>query len=306
MREKQCPKCGYEAKSYEAICPFCLYEFSQVEQSKAVKEFTQELNKLEKKKKRKIDFAAFKKIGEKIPHTVDPTDEQINSLIRLYDFPGTIVDTYGFMLLARNNLVFDYNIDKSDPRDVEEKKIIHGRNEAWVAMMNRALELAKASYGNQEEFDNLLDIYEISINKLNAAKREAQSVVKLFKEQVSIFEEERYRKEKIGFFKRVTVTKEELAEKERKKDEELENKIVSLIWSFDVPNTQEDVYEFMVFAVSNINYDVLLGKDRIHSTEERQKIKRRNDAWIEKVKRIYRNSKPFLENNIEYRKIEDV
>lgn len=61
---------------------------------------------------------------------------------------------------------------------------------------------------------------------------------------------------------------------------------ISLIKSFSVPNTKEDMLEFMILASSNINLRVF---DSTQVVTESQKAL--NDAWLSKVEQVYEKAK---------------
>lgn len=61
---------------------------------------------------------------------------------------------------------------------------------------------------------------------------------------------------------------------------------VSLIRNFPVPNTKEDMLEFMIMAVSNLNMKAFDGYTSISNDE-----KELNDAWFAKITQIYEKAK---------------
>lgn len=62
---------------------------------------------------------------------------------------------------------------------------------------------------------------------------------------------------------------------------------INLIQNFSVPNTKEDMLEFMILATSNINlraYDIM----NSNTTKSEKAL---NDAWLSKIKQVYEKAK---------------
>ena len=62
---------------------------------------------------------------------------------------------------------------------------------------------------------------------------------------------------------------------------------ISLIRSFVIPNTKEDILEFIILASSNINVE-LYGESNL--TPENEVLKAVSDAWIAKFEQAYRKA----------------
>jgi len=291
LEKHKCPSCGYDAREYQAICPYCKHVFEEVKQSNSMLEFTKQLNKLESKRKGKMNYGVFDKF---IPHKADTIDDQIIALIKSYDFPNSVLDTYSFMAMASSHIIYDYEIDEDDPKDVEEKKILHAKNDAWKAMMDRALNKAKISYGDQTEYDSIKEIYDVTLSRLNRAIRDANAPVKKFKKQLEKIESERYIEEKPEKHKKRNNKDEpQLTEQQKTelKSQMIENKVLDLIRNFDVPNYPEEVLEFMRFAVSNVNFVLYYNPNAIPNRIERDRVWARNTAWMNKIEQMYQNAK---------------
>lgn len=63
---------------------------------------------------------------------------------------------------------------------------------------------------------------------------------------------------------------------------------ISLIKSFFIPNTKEDMLEFMILATSNVNMKIY---DYYANTNISKSEKEINDAWFSKVQQIYEKAK---------------
>lgn len=84
--------------------------------------------------------------------------------------------------------------------------------------------------------------------------------------------------------KRRTVKDELLRTNNLSKTDE---QIISLIRSFVIPNTKEDILEFIILASSNINVELYGGSNL---TPENEVLKAVSDAWIAKFEQAYRKA----------------
>jgi len=76
---------------------------------------------------------------------------------------------------------------------------------------------------------------------------------------------------------------------------------ISLIQSFLVPNTKEDMLEFMILATSNVNYR---SYDSTHTISKSERAI--NDAWISKIKQVYEKAKRTYGNEKDFLQIESL
>ena len=74
---------------------------------------------------------------------------------------------------------------------------------------------------------------------------------------------------------------------------------INLIRNFSVPNTKEDVFEFMILASSNI--DDSLYENNIHSTE-----KSVSNAWLAKTEQVYNKAKLSFGKEPDFAKIQHI
>ncbi|MBR4341244.1 MAG: zinc ribbon domain-containing protein [Lachnospiraceae bacterium] len=303
VQAKMCPQCGYQAKSYQAICPYCWHEFSNVSSSEAVKKLKSNIDNLERKRK-KTDFGiAVEKIGKINLQKNDNTDEKINMAIRTCDVPGKPVDTYEIICFAATNIKWSHVAGNAEIQS-DSKKVLYERNDAWRTLMDQAYGIAKSSFGDTPPFDQIDEFYKIAIAKIDKEKREVFGPVVQFKEQLADIENEKYEKEKKAIFAKKKTPQEE-QQLAAQKALEIENKTLDLIRNFHVPNTQEDVFEFMNFAVSSINVPLIYGNVSFPSAMARDRAHARNKAWIDKINQIYQNARLSFGNTEGFERIDN-
>ena len=94
------------------------------------------------------------------------------------------------------------------------------------------------------------------------------------------------------------------------KTDNTEEQILDTIRNFAVPNTKEDVFEFMILASSNINTSVISAENSheagANSEEEFNAMKARNDAWLAKLEQVYQKAKLSFGDDPDFSKIEEI
>ena len=129
----------------------------------------------------------------------------------------------------------------------------------------------------------------------------ASNAVKEFSKKMDEIEAGRKQKSLIG-----NVTQSLVITKKDDTDE----KLVNHIRNFAVPNTKEDVFEFMILASSNINTSAIEAENSsdagANSEEELNAIKARNDAWIAKVEQVYHKAKLSFGSDPDFEKIQAI
>ena len=87
-----------------------------------------------------------------------------------------------------------------------------------------------------------------------------------------------------------------------------DEQILNHIRTFNVPNTKEDVFEFMILASSNINYTALSAENAsdagANSDEEFNRMKARSEAWVAKVEQVYQKARISFGSDADFQKIE--
>ena len=78
---------------------------------------------------------------------------------------------------------------------------------------------------------------------------------------------------------------------------------ISLIRSFVIPNTKEDILEFIILASSNINVE-LYGESNL--TPENEVLKAVSDAWIAKFEQAYRKAQFSFSETPTFTQIKEV
>ena len=85
-----------------------------------------------------------------------------------------------------------------------------------------------------------------------------------------------------------------------------EEQILNLIRNFSVPNTKEDVFEFMILASSNINLSAISGEAGTNSIIDLNTIKARNDAWQAKMEQVYQKARIAFGSDADFYIIHDL
>ena len=94
------------------------------------------------------------------------------------------------------------------------------------------------------------------------------------------------------------------------KSDNTEEQILNMIRNFTVPNTKEDVFEFMILASSNINISAISAEHSsdagANSIEELNAMKARSDAWQSKMEQVYQKANIAFGSDPDFIKIRDL
>ena len=89
-----------------------------------------------------------------------------------------------------------------------------------------------------------------------------------------------------------------------------DEQVISHIRNFNVPNTKEDVAEFMVLASSNIDYTVLSAYSYMdahsNSITEFNALKAKAEAWIAKVEQVYQKASISFGDDKGFERIKEI
>ena len=78
---------------------------------------------------------------------------------------------------------------------------------------------------------------------------------------------------------------------------------ISLIRSFSIPNTKEDIFEFMILAASNIDLKLYgLGNQGVITASQRAV----SDAWLSKFEQAYEKASFSFATSPDFRVIKDI
>lgn len=90
-------------------------------------------------------------------------------------------------------------------------------------------------------------------------------------------------------------------------EEVINQKKVTLIGSFPIPNTIEEIVEFVILAAGNINVNVsklnMFGRQKMEGTPAERKI---SDAWIGKLQQAYQKAELMFSDKPSFEKIRDI
>ncbi|WP_405358271.1 zinc-ribbon domain-containing protein [Ruminococcus sp.] len=148
----KCPNCGEQLKSFDLNCPACGFEIRGISATNSVKEFAKKLEDIEshreyEKPKRFMTTSLLERISK--------TDEQKISLIRSFSVPNTIEDMLEFMILASTNI--DYSLYSKTDSSHDKSRIAVAN--AWLSKAEQVYIKAQSSYGANENFGRIQEIY---------------------------------------------------------------------------------------------------------------------------------------------------
>lgn len=80
-----------------------------------------------------------------------------------------------------------------------------------------------------------------------------------------------------------------------------DQKKIDLIKNFSVPNTKEDILEFMILATSNLDVSMYSSLD-----EPAERVKAMTEAWNAKIKQVYAKAKTIYKSDPDFAKIQEL
>lgn len=160
----KCPNCGNPVSSFVANCPFCGFEFRDINASSAVREFARKLEAIEATRVQEPVLSRF--LSNTNLSSVSKTDAQKISLIQSFSVPNTKEDILEFMILASANVSAE-SYDSANTRVSKTEKNV---SNAWLAKMNQVYEKAKQLYGHDGDFDSIQRLYDNCTGKIKKAK----------------------------------------------------------------------------------------------------------------------------------------
>lgn len=161
----KCPNCGETLRSFVRNCPTCGFELRGVKAASAVREFALKLEAIEARREYEKPRGLFSRAAnaDRIPKA----DEQKISLIQNFSVPNTKEDMLEFMILATSNL--DSSIyGQIDTNNEKARKSVA---EAWLSKIKQVYAKAKNSYGSDEDFRRIEELYRNCSDELRKQKK---------------------------------------------------------------------------------------------------------------------------------------
>ena len=130
---------------------------------------------------------------------------------------------------------------------------------------------------------------------LELREKKATSAVREFALKLEAIESHREYERPRGLFSRIATSGRITKTDEQK---------ISLIKNFSIPNTKEDILEFMILATSNI--DSRYFDSFRYSDVEREKGDAINSAWLSKIKQAYEKAKLSYGKESDFQQIQEL
>lgn len=161
----KCPNCGEVLHSFVRNCPSCGLELRATKSSSAVREFAQKLEAIEARREYEAPTGRFFS-SAKSRNRISKTDEQKTSLIQNFNIPNNKEDMLEFMILATSNVNLRV-FDSSESSTVTEKAL----SEAWISKIKQVYKKAKLSFGDEQDFLLIQNLYDSFNNEIKTVKR---------------------------------------------------------------------------------------------------------------------------------------
>lgn len=124
----------------------------------------------------------------------------------------------------------------------------------------------------------------------------ATSSVQEFAKEIAAIEASRPPKEKVKSFREIFLNDQTVID-------ETDSRIANAIQNFPIPNTKEDIMEFMILTSANINTEAF---GVVETTKEEKRKKTIADAWLSKAKQVYVKARNSYGSDPDFQQIEDL
>lgn len=160
----KCPNCGETLHSFVRNCPACGLELRGTKATSSVREFALKLEAIEARREYERPKGLFSSSANS--EWISKTDEQKINLIQSFSIPNTKEDMLEFMILASSN--WDSSLyGETDNRDKAKKALA----DAWLSKINQVYAKAKNSYGRDDDFQRIEEIYNKCTDTLSRQKK---------------------------------------------------------------------------------------------------------------------------------------
>ena len=149
----KCPNCGEVLQSFVRNCPSCGFEIRDVSVTSSIKEFAQKIEAIELHREYEKPRGIFTR--DYAPDWIPKADEQKISLIHSFYVPNTKEDMLEFMILATSNLDTSLFGLTSTTNEKARKAVA----DAWLSKIKQVYAKAKTSYGNDNDFREIDELY---------------------------------------------------------------------------------------------------------------------------------------------------
>lgn len=141
---KKCPACGAIISNYQATCPECGYEFSDVKANLSSRKLAAKLEEVRKRQKSPNSIAQGLLSGL----TVDDTSKEQSQIIETFPIPNTKADLLEFI----TSLQARAYVDVDGPVPMGEQRI----QQAYAKKLNECIAKAKINFPNDPMFKSAI------------------------------------------------------------------------------------------------------------------------------------------------------
>lgn len=166
-----CPSCGHLISALAVTCPACGYEIKQREVSHSIKELSDKLETIDKKRDSLIRGVVRSFNGNSLSEKA----EEKAQVIRSFPIPNTKNDVFELMYMAISNinakvLVNEYSTDTGmSSKDYAAQKHIVS---AWFDKMEQVYQKAKVAFGTDPDFIKMQSVYEAKKQEIEGLKHQ--------------------------------------------------------------------------------------------------------------------------------------
>ena len=166
-----CPSCGHLISVLEVTCPACGFEIKKRGVSSSIKELSDKLETIDKKRDSLIRGVVRSFNGNSLSEKA----EEKAQVIRSFPIPTTKNDVFELLYMAASNvnakvLLNEYSTDTGiSAKDYAAQKHIVS---AWNDKLEQVYQKAKAAFGSDPDFVKIQAIYDAKKAEMETARKE--------------------------------------------------------------------------------------------------------------------------------------
>ena len=166
-----CPSCGHLISALEVTCPACGFEIKKRGVSSSIKELSDKLEAIDRKRDSLIRGVVRSFNGNSLSEKA----EEKAQVIRSFPIPTTKNDVFELLYMAASNvnakvLLNEYSTDTGiSAKDYAAQKHIVS---AWNDKLEQAYQKARAAFGSDPDFEKIQAIYDAKKAEMEMAKKE--------------------------------------------------------------------------------------------------------------------------------------
>ena len=165
-----CPSCGHLISALDVTCPACGYEIKKRGVSSSIKELSDKLEQIDKKRDPLFRGVVRSLGGNSLSEKV----EEKAQVVRSYPIPNTKNDVFELMYMAASNVNASILLNEHSENSGMSIKDYNAQKHltiAWNDKMEQVYQKAKVSFSSDPDFSKIQAVYDAKKSEIDAARK---------------------------------------------------------------------------------------------------------------------------------------